>query len=376
MLKNFTTELDTKGVTSVPKYFKFERYNNFTLTTGTPITLKIAGAYTTVSIRHHNHGTIKRTAKDTYVVDHGNLVPYRDRHGAKGYVNHNTGEIAPKHKIKHKSSTKNQVNYKNEIKRDSKIRDLIHANFNGGYNEIMLSITYGKEYDTKNIRVDAHSLIRKIKRNLKLKTKELVYISVYEPQASGNLHCHLMIKFLNKTKTDMTAIRAYLKQAWKKGYSQVKTISRPDYLAKNYFAISKKDSSKNKRLSKMPSGSRTFDHSQNCEKPLKVDTEYNYEVKKFIGIKLFSRAYRATVTANGYIYSFNCYTGYYYNKNRNENIKRATAMEQIMVGNYDDKLIRNYKKKTNRINRSIEKLEHNQEFEKQSYRIGNNSKKV
>lgn len=368
--KNLKLELGTKSNTTVPKS-DINYYDQFTLITGMPITMTIAGAYTTVVLRHNTGGNVKKIDNDTYVLDHNhNLRRYVDNHGNTGYFDNHTGEIAHKHHYHHHSHNKSQVNYRSMARRDKQLRDLIHTNFNGTYNEIMNSITYGNDYDDSYIKHDIHNYMRKIRRNTGIKASELVYIVVYEPHMNGRMHCHLLLKFLNRTKSDMKAIRAYLEKSWKQGNSKLSDINRPDYLAKNYFKVCKLGSEKNERLGKMRAGTRTFEHSQSCEKPLVKKTTYNREVHKYIGERLYYRAWRRTTTnSDGYVYGYNNYVGYYYNKERNDNIKRITAFNQIAYGNYDTRIINRYKLNNGKRNKNIRELETRNELESKAYRI-------
>ncbi|GLB46022.1 hypothetical protein WR164_00040 [Philodulcilactobacillus myokoensis] len=346
MLKEFNTRKSISEPRHGGRGFKpskmVKKLDKYSLLYNTPIKIKMTGAYSTVTTQHKTGNVIKITSKNTYVNTHGEPVKKFGKHDHKAqYVNIETGEILKQHHIKHYGKTKAELPYANLAKTSRRLTDLIHCNFNGANNELLVTATYNSIFNSKYIKIDVKKWLRKLKERLNIKTSELVYIVVFEPQGNGNWHCHILFKFLNKINTEMAIIKHYIYQSWAKGYLNLKHLSRPDWLAKHYFRIDlDKINSKNKRkrarLNDYRANQRTFVASKNVSKPIIIKTIYNSEIRAFLGVRLWYKAFRFDINNHEKQYNFNCYTGYYYNAERMfGNAKNMIRTEQIAVSNYN-----------------------------------------
>lgn len=73
-----------------------------------------------------------------------------------------------------------------------RLRNLIRANFSGGQNELMLTLTYAENMtDEKRLLDD----LKKFYKKLKYHHGSFEYLTVIEPQGRGAWHAHILVKF-------------------------------------------------------------------------------------------------------------------------------------------------------------------------------------
>ena len=140
-------------------------------------------------------------------------------------VNRVTGEISEIHHITSRADPKNYESLRSTFKR---LRRLIGANFSGGYNELWCTLTYKSSpmTDPKRLYADFKRMMRRLR---KLTRKDLAYIVIIEPQASGSLHAHLLLKTIDGSR--LYIANKVLAAAWGQGFVNVRRLSNADNVA-------------------------------------------------------------------------------------------------------------------------------------------------
>lgn len=146
--------------------------------------------------------------------------------GNNEYVNKSTGEI--KEYLKHEDTRMSHLN--SMARTMKKLRYLINNNFIGSHKEIMLTITYkGKEpmRDPKKLYEDMDIFFKRFKRYVKKHFDSTIdYISVIEPQNTGSLHAHILVR-INKDIYNYIPADD-LRKMWIHGSINIKTLKGID----------------------------------------------------------------------------------------------------------------------------------------------------
>ena len=134
------------------------------------------------------------------------------------YANTETGEVHD-YKI-----TENRAQNVGGLKRTfANIRRMINANFNGGENELFVTLTYRENMtDVEKLRVDFKSFAKR----LRYWHGEFEYFSVVEPQARGAWHCHVLLKFPDGQKTFIA--NNEMADIWSHGYTTTRSLKACD----------------------------------------------------------------------------------------------------------------------------------------------------
>lgn len=145
-------------------------------------------------------------------------------------VNRVTGEITEVHHITSRADPKNYESLRATFKR---LKRLIGANFQGGYSELWCTLTYKNSpmTDSKRLYADFKRMMRRLR---KFVGKYLAYIVIIEPQASGSLHAHLLLKTLDRSRLYIPNEK--LAEAWGQGFVNVKRLSDADNVASYVMA--------------------------------------------------------------------------------------------------------------------------------------------
>ena len=135
-------------------------------------------------------------------------IPVMQKINKNEMVNRRTGEITKIHHIVSRADPKNFESLRSTFKR---LRRLIGANFAGGYSELWVTLTYKDSpmTDPNRIYVDFKRMIRKLR---KLVGKYIAYIIVIEPQRSGSLHAHVLLKTIDGSR--LYIANEALRKAW------------------------------------------------------------------------------------------------------------------------------------------------------------------
>lgn len=137
-------------------------------------------------------------------------------------VNTLTGKVVKIHHVKNRADPKNYQSLRSTFKR---LKRLIGANFSGGKSELWLTLTYKESpmKDPQRLYADFKRLMRRLRR---VTGKDLAYIVVIEPQASGSLHAHILMKTLDKSTLYIE--NKAVAQAWDQGFVNVRRLSNAD----------------------------------------------------------------------------------------------------------------------------------------------------
>lgn len=137
-------------------------------------------------------------------------------------VNRVTGEISQIHHITSRTDPKNYESLRSTFKR---LKRLIGANFSGGYSELWCTLTYKDSpmTDPKRLYTDFKRMMRRLRQ---LTGKDLAYIVIIEPQASGSLHAHLLLKTIDGSR--LYIANRDLRKAWGQGFVNVRRLSDSD----------------------------------------------------------------------------------------------------------------------------------------------------
>lgn len=197
-------------------------------------------------------------------------------------ANRFTGEIKQIHHITNRADPKNYQSLRATFKR---LKRLIGANFYGGRSELWLTLTYRNSpmTDSKKLYDDFKRFMRRLRR---LTGKELAYLVVIEPQASGSLHAHLLLKTLDKSTLYISNVD--VAEAWGQGFVNVRRLKDSDNIGAYLMAylsdidlnnlegekVSNKASKKivkGGRLGLYPVGMQIYRHSRRgIKKPTKL----------------------------------------------------------------------------------------------------------
>lgn len=194
--------------------------------------------------------TIKRIGKDRYVVLE-------------------TGEI----KFNKKKSTVRSDNLEVVKKTMKKLRRLIAHNFDGGPNQLWLTLTFSEQV------TDYHTASKHYKqfiKKLRRRYSNLEYITVIEPQKSGRWHFHVLLK--DSTGQQLYISNKTIEKAWNKGFTKTKRLKTTDKIGNyvtTYLTNLKIDNSdqsvKGARLYLYPSGIRIYRRSKNIRNPIELN---------------------------------------------------------------------------------------------------------
>lgn len=132
-----------------------------------------------------------------------------------------------------------------------KLRNLINTNFRGNQNELFITLTYAENkqinQDFKETAEDFKNFMKRLKYEYKDKSFE--YIKVIEPQASGRIHYHVLLKDTSNTKLFIENDK--LSNLWGKGFTTIKRIQNVDnigaYLTSYLTAIPLDELSENEQ---------------------------------------------------------------------------------------------------------------------------------
>lgn len=137
-------------------------------------------------------------------------------------INTVTGEVKEIHHITSRADPKNYESLRATFKR---LKRLIGANFKGGQSELWITLTYRDSPMTDSKRL-YHDFQLFIKRLRKLVGRFLAYIVVIEPQASGSLHAHLMLKTIDHSRLYLP--NKVVAEAWGQGFVNVRRLRDSD----------------------------------------------------------------------------------------------------------------------------------------------------
>lgn len=145
-------------------------------------------------------------------------------------ANRETGEITEIHHITSRADPKNYESLRATFKR---LKRLIGANFQGGYSELWCTLTYADSpmTDSKRLYADFKCMMRRLR---KFVGKYLAYIVIIEPQASGSLHAHLLLKTLDRSRLYIPSEK--LAEAWGQGFVNVRRLSDADNVSSYVMA--------------------------------------------------------------------------------------------------------------------------------------------
>lgn len=151
--------------------------------------------------------------------------PVMRRYDKDHMFNVKTGEIKKVHHITSRADPKNYESLRATFK---KLKRLIGANF-GDFlplrSQLWLTLTYRESpmTDGKRLYSDFKKFIRRLRS---ITGKYLAYIVVIEPQASGSLHAHLLLKTLDGSRLYLS--NAVVAKAWGQGFVNVRRLKDGD----------------------------------------------------------------------------------------------------------------------------------------------------
>lgn len=207
-------------------------------------------------------------------------------------LNIRTGEVVEVHHITSRADPKNYQSLRATFKR---LKRLIGTNFHGGKNELWLTLTYKESpmKDPQRLYADFRRFMRRLRT---LTGKKLAYILVVEPQASGSLHGHILMKTLDRSTLYIK--NEVVRSAWGQGFVNVRRLKDSDNVGAYLMAyltdidlnnlegnLEKKDASKKiikgGRLGLYPVHMRIYRTSrQGIRQPLKLkDTKESIQKK-------------------------------------------------------------------------------------------------
>ncbi|MGM0146222.1 hypothetical protein IGJ94_002824 [Enterococcus sp. AZ153] len=199
----------------------------------------------------------------------------------KQYVVLKTGEIRDMN-----TSAENRADNLKAVKQTmKKLRRLIAHNFNGGNNQLWITLTYKENITDYKLASKDYKLFMK---NLRKSYKNLEYISVIEPQASGRWHFHILLK----SDTTLFISNDEIARCWGKGYTNTKRLKSSDkvgnyvlaYLSNLDLPADKNNQSKKyvkgARLYFYPKGIRIYRRSKGIQDPITETASKNIIMKK------------------------------------------------------------------------------------------------
>jgi hypothetical protein len=248
---------------------------------------------------------IKKRPKIKWVSNQNKMITIK-KLNADEYVDLKTGEVK---KFKHSESRQDLLNSVSETLRN--LMDLINNNFGCPEYEKYITFTYAQPdgfpmIEPKRLYEDFEKFVYKARR----KFGYFDYISIVEPQGSGSLHCHVLLKFPQKVDFIPNEEVAKL---WGQGFVKTKAIKNVDNLglylsvyltnleyskvnekkikelgAKGKLNIIEKEVNgkskkfiKGGRLYLYPPGINIFRSSRGIIKPEKEDGQYSIIKKKY-----------------------------------------------------------------------------------------------
>ena len=137
-------------------------------------------------------------------------------------VNTLTGKVVKIHHVKNRADPKNYQSLRTTFKR---LKRLIGANFSGGKSELWLTLTYKESpmKDPQRLYADFKRFMRRLRR---VTGKDLAYILVVEPQASGSLHGHILMKTLDRSTLYIK--NEVVRSAWGQWFVNVRRLKDSD----------------------------------------------------------------------------------------------------------------------------------------------------
>lgn len=130
------------------------------------------------------------------------------------YLNVVTGEV-----LEYVHTNTRQDNIDSVRDTFKKLRYLINNNFTGSGNELMFTATYAENMmDLKRLEEDFERFMRKIRK----KYGSVEYINIVEPQGRGAWHCHVLLKFIDRSKIYIP--NKEMREMWHQGFVTVKRI--------------------------------------------------------------------------------------------------------------------------------------------------------
>ena len=98
----------------------------------------------------------------------------------------------------------------------------------GGPSELWCTLTYRDSpmMDSKRLYADFKRFMRRLRT---ITGKKLAYIVIIEPQASGSLHAHLLLKTIDNSR--LYIANKVLADAWGQGFVNVRRLSNADNVA-------------------------------------------------------------------------------------------------------------------------------------------------
>jgi hypothetical protein len=201
-----------------------------------------------------------------------------------------------------------QQNYNSLTKTFKKLRYLINSNFDGRPNELFLTLTYREQTsDTKKFYTDFDRFFKRLRYRFKERTT-IDYLCIVEPHASGNWHCHVLLRFNDLAKIFIKSDE--MEAIWGQGFVKLKSLKGVDdigaylsaYLAdveltedtafkaveEDRSILTKKVDGQDKkfikggRLHMYPSGMNIYRKSRGIVHPEREETIYK-ELKKEVG---------------------------------------------------------------------------------------------
>lgn len=189
------------------------------------------------------------------------------------YVDLSTGEVKQMN-----TNSDSRIGNLSSVKRTMySLRRLIANNFNGGNDQLWITLTYGVNInahnlnDTKVVYKDFKNFIAKLREE----KGQLDYIAVIEPQLSGRWHLHLLLK--TSDGEGLYIPNNVVQKLWSKGFTKTKRLSNSDNVASYvmaYLSDLKIDSgsqtfnAKGARLYMYPKGIRIYRRSKGIKDPI------------------------------------------------------------------------------------------------------------
>lgn len=157
-------------------------------------------------------------------------IPVMQKLNRNEMVNRKTGEISEIHHINSRADPKNYESLRRTFKQ---LKRLIGTNFAGGYSELWCTLTYKDSPMTNPDRLytDFKRMIRRIR---KFTRKYIAYIVIIEPQGSGSLHAHLLLKTIDHSRLYIP--NKELARMWGQGFVNVKRLKDTDNVASYVMA--------------------------------------------------------------------------------------------------------------------------------------------
>lgn len=232
----------------------------------------------------------------------------------KRYVNLETGEIK-----KFNTDTLNRSDSLEEIKRTmKKLRRLIAHNFDGGKNQLWITLTYREHITDSKVASNDFKIFMK---QLRRKYKNIEYITVIEPQETGKWHFHVLLK----SNRSLYIHNSEMENMWRKGFTKTKRLKRSDKVGNYVLAYltdlklpNESKNSSNKKIAKgvrlylYPKGMRIYRRSKGIEDPpILRDTKMNILKKYHMQNMLPSFSKKTSYKNNDQEYNF--YTEIYNN---------------------------------------------------------------